>query len=79
MGNGLLTATIVKHKETFKKLAFYTEIQLSKLNENNDLCQREKVKDCVFLTGSQKLKDILNMCVISVKLVAPNFKFPEEM
>ncbi len=48
MGNGLLTATIVKHKETFKKLAFYTEIQLSKLNENNYLCQREKVKIVFF-------------------------------
>lgn len=32
-----------------------------------------------FKTGRQKLKDILNMCVISVKLVAPNFTFPVEM
>lgn len=72
MGKGLLTATIINVKETFKKPAFYTEIQLRmKLNKNNYLCQREKVKYCVFLTGRQKLKDILNMCVISVKLVAP--------
>lgn len=42
MGNGLLTAAIINHKETFKKLVFYKEIKLRRKSNINAKGRKEK-------------------------------------